>query len=288
MRLLTILLLGIGITARAFALPEGNWKLDWSDEFDGPAGALPADHWILGATNWSNVPYQWRDATLSRDEAFLDGQGRLIMRARCMGGKRLCPYLVTRENTHPDKSYAVGPGENGIYIECRVNVAQFKAWGAWFAFWLMSDHPYTGDPKNGSEIDVMEYAPYYCDRYTLMDKFHTGVIAGHGHDDQPAKNELTRTDEYGQTVFDETKWNTWGLEWYKDRQIFTLNGKKFWENTKWVSTDTTHSLRLTIEIQNQDPRKKTGHQMGKFEDNPPDRLPSIVAVDYIRVYKRIR
>lgn len=268
------------------ALPPGNWKLDWSDEFDGPAGAPPSDKWMLGATDWGTVPNHWRDATISRDEAFLDGDGHLVLRARYADGQRLCPYLVTRDPNHPEHSYSVGPGDNGVYIECRANVSRFKAWASWFAFWLMADHPYTGDARNGTEIDVMEYVPFFCDRYTLMDKFNTAVHAGKGHDVQPPFNKATHTDEYGQTMFNQSAWNTWGLEWYKDRQVYYLNGKVFWENKQFVSTDTTHSLRLTVEIQNKDPNDKAGHQVGRFEDNPPNRLPSEALVDYVRVYMK--
>jgi len=262
-----------------------DWQLIWADEFNGKQGAPPARHWSQGIT-WKKDD-KWRDSTLSMKEAYLDGQGNLILRTRYVEGKRLAPYLVTSDagNLPKDRRHTWGPGEHGIYIEWRVNVSKFKAYAAWFAIWIFADKPYTGDRTKGSEIDVMEYVPYKCQQYTLMNKFHA---AAHVGDKKPSARPPA---EYGFTEFDETKWHTWGLEWYKDRQIFYLDGKVFWRNSKNVSTSDTHGIRMTIEIENGKPEKNNcnawGHPVGKFEDNPPSRLPSYASIDYVRVYRKV-
>jgi len=261
------------------------WGLLWNDEFNGAKDSAPAEHWRAGAI-WKKDG-TWRDATLSRDEAYLDGKGNLVMRTRYEGGKRLAPYLATSEKgTYPkDKSITFGPGENGIFIEWRANVSQFKAYAAWFALWLYSDTPYTGDPAKGSEIDVMEYVPFQNDAYSLMNIFNAAVHIANGG---PTSASPPRP--YGHTKFDAEQWHTWGLHWTKDRQVFYLDGKPYWVNTKNVSTDDTHGLRMTIEIANGDPEKGNknswGHAVGKFEDNPESRLPSYAYIDYVRVYKK--
>ena len=261
-----------------------DWKLIWQDEFTGKYGDAPAKHWKPGAL-W-NRNGKWRDATLAPEEAFLDGKGNLLMQTRYVDGKRLAPYLVTSEtgSYSKEESMTFGPGEKGLYIEWRVNVSEFKAYAAWFALWLFADKPYTGDAAKGSEIDVMEYIPFKCDAYSLMNKFNAAI-----HISQDSSKSIKPPVPYGFTKFDQTKWHTWGLEWYKDRQIFYLDGKKYWDNRVNVSANNTHGLRMTIEIANGSGASKKnswGHAVGKFEDNPKERFPAKVYIDYVRIYTK--
>ncbi|MDQ8206780.1 hypothetical protein QEH52_04620 [Coraliomargarita sp. SDUM461003] len=269
----------------AFILGD-EWSLIWNDEFDGEKGAAPAEHWRPGAI-WRNDG-TWRDSTLAHEEAYLDGKGNLTMRTRYKDGKRLAPYLVTSEDGTYSKedSITFGPGEDGIFIEWRANVSQFKAHAAWFALWLFSDNPYAGDAALGSEIDVMEYVPYEGENYSVMSKFNAAIhIKDGGMNIKPPQ-------PYGLVTFDETVWNTWGLYWTKDIQVYYLNGEPYWinRNKQYISTDDTHGIRLTVEIANGDPAKGNknhwGHAVGRFEDNAADKLPSYAYVDYVRVYRK--
>ncbi len=275
---------GASLSSDAFLLGD-EWELVWEDDFSGAAGEAPKDHWKPGAI-WQKDG-KWRDATLAPEEAFLDGKGNLVMRTRYVDGERLAPYLVTSEAGTYGKEEGVtfGPGEHGIYIEWRANMSQFKAYAAWFALWLFSETPYAGDRTKGSEIDVMEYVPFQSDVYTMMNKFNAAV---HLKDD--GSMSLKPPSAHGLTEFDEQRWHTWGLLWTKDQQVYYLDGKPYWVNDKWVGTSDDHGLRMTIEISNGDPEKGNknnwGHAVGKFEDNPEDRLPSEAFIDYVRVYER--
>ncbi|MGZ0655111.1 hypothetical protein ACWPKS_05835 [Coraliomargarita sp. W4R72] len=269
----------------AFLLGD-EWSLVWNDEFEGAKGEAPAEHWRPGAI-W-RADGTWRDSTLAPEEAYLDGRGNLTMRTRYEDGKRLAPYLVTSEKNTYSKAESVtfGPGDEGIFIEWRANVSQFKAQAAWFALWLFSDNPYTGDAALGSEIDIMEYVPYQGDDYSMMSKFNAAIhIKDGGKSVKPPQ-------PYGLIDFDENVWNTWGLYWTKDIQVYYLNGEPYWvnRNQDYISTDDTHGIRLTVEIANGDPAKGNknhwGHAVGRFEDNPADRLPSFAYVDYVRVYRK--
>src|SRR5271167_2988453 len=63
------------------------WQLVWSDEFAGPAGS-PPNHAIwtydLGATGWGNNEKE--NYTNSTDNAFLDGEGHLVIKAIATAG----------------------------------------------------------------------------------------------------------------------------------------------------------------------------------------------------------
>src|SRR5881394_2526012 len=64
------------------ALPA-EWKLVWSDEFDGPAGAPPdAAKWVpeTGGGGWGNQERQYY--TTLANNVSLDGGGHLVITAR--------------------------------------------------------------------------------------------------------------------------------------------------------------------------------------------------------------
>ncbi len=64
------------------AAAQNDWKLVWSDEFNGPAGSAPDQakwKYDLGASGWGNRELE--NYTDSRDNSFLDGQGNLVIQA---------------------------------------------------------------------------------------------------------------------------------------------------------------------------------------------------------------
>ena len=73
MRLL-IILIAACLPLTATAGEDGDWKLIWSDEFDGPRGSAPDPaKWVYdtGATGWGN--HELEEYTRDPANAFLDG-----------------------------------------------------------------------------------------------------------------------------------------------------------------------------------------------------------------------
>lgn len=131
------------------ALPlfsASNWKLVWSDEFNGPANSPPDPaKWIydLGAGGWGN--HELETYTDNPENAFQDGAGHLVIRAvkTASGG-----YNSARIKTLG--KFATQYGK----IEARIKIPYGQ--GIWPAFWMLGDDIETvGWPKCG-EIDVME------------------------------------------------------------------------------------------------------------------------------------
>jgi uncharacterized protein (TIGR03437 family) len=135
--------------ALAFFLPvlgaQSNWKLVWSDEFSGPANTPPdSSKWVydLGAGGWGNNELQ--AYTNSTDNAYLDGNGNLVIRAlRSPTG-----YTSARLKTLGKLAVKYGR------IEARIKVPFGQ--GIWPAFWMLgNDFPTASWPASG-EIDIME------------------------------------------------------------------------------------------------------------------------------------
>jgi beta-glucanase (GH16 family) len=138
------------------ATPLGEWKLTWSDEFDGPAGARPdPSKWVAetGGDGWGNQEREYY--TSLPDNASLDGSGSLVITARaepansvykCWYGS--CRYTSARLKTKGLFEQALGR------FEARLRIPRGQ--GLWPAFWMLGgDVDRVGWPRCG-EIDVME------------------------------------------------------------------------------------------------------------------------------------
>ena len=123
-----------------------SWRLIWSDEFAGPAGSPPNRAiWTydLGGGGWGNQEKEVY--TNSLDNAFLDGDGHLVIQAIATpsGG-----YTSARLKTEGLYSLMYGKVE----MRARIPYGQ----GIWPAFWMLgTDIDTAGWPRCG-EIDIME------------------------------------------------------------------------------------------------------------------------------------
>jgi beta-glucanase (GH16 family) len=148
---------GGGQAAPASAPAAGSWTLVWSDEFDGPAGSAPNPaNWRdnLGnkeADGWGNHELEYY--TPAPKNAFLDGQGQLVIRAEktpnagpCWNGSP-CAYTSGRILTQGKVNFSYGK------VEARIKLPAGQ--GIWPAFWALGEgsEPW---PALG-EIDIMEY-----------------------------------------------------------------------------------------------------------------------------------
>src|SRR5690242_11718009 len=150
------ILLGCASAAPSAApASPGNWKLAWSDEFDGPAGAtFDRTKWVAdtGGQGWGNQEREYY-TTLPENIA-LDGAGHLVITARAENPTRYacwyggCRYSSSRIKTQGMFAQAYGR------FEARIRIPRGQ--GIWPAFWMLgTDIGSVGWPGSG-EIDIME------------------------------------------------------------------------------------------------------------------------------------
>ena len=160
-----------------------HWILTFADDFEGPAGSAPSSiHWThdIGGGGWGNN--EWQSYTADSQNAFLDGNGNLVIEARQVstigpdGIER--PYSSARIHTQGKVSQKFGR------IEAKIKLPQGK--GIWPAFWMLGDDFDTkGWPECG-EIDIMEsidvvaqrahgtiHGPGYCGGEAISNEFQT-------------------------------------------------------------------------------------------------------------------
>ncbi|GAA2632179.1 carbohydrate-binding protein [Actinomadura fulvescens] len=153
-----------GLTAHASVPPPpAGWSLVWSDDFDGPAGALPSSSdWRFDTGHgYPGGPGNWGTGEIQRYTAdpanvSLDGGGNLrITPIRSGSGE----WTSARIETHRAD---FKPADGRILrIESRLqmpDVTGAQALGYWPAFWALGS-PYRGNYWNWpaiGEFDIME------------------------------------------------------------------------------------------------------------------------------------
>jgi len=258
-------------------LPEGKqWKLAWSDEFDGAE---------LDRTKWDFRLHimQTRHQTFTNAGARVEN-GLLYLDLIEKDGQYYSAHLQTGRNylDRPGNPYSTGlvwpiaeiepplfVHKYGYY-EIRCQLQRQPGW--WSAFWMQS--PIIGanlDPAvSGVELDIME-------NFTRDNKVsHNIHWNGYGKNHQHAGS--------GNRTIAETpdRWHTFGMHWSKTNYVFYVDGKESWRVDGPVS-HTEQFILVSTECE--------GYRKGS-RDQPSARLktavlPDAFVVDFVRVYDEV-
>jgi beta-glucanase (GH16 family) len=249
--------------------PATGWTLVWSDEFEGPAGALvDATKWRfdLGGGGWGNQELQ--TYTDRARNAHLSGDGSLVIDV--LREAHTGPDGIAREYTSARlKTQGVFTHAYGRF-EARLKVPYGQ--GIWPAFWMLGhDITTVGWPACG-EIDVMEnigrepavvhgtiHGPGYSGAASLGGAYtlSSGRFADAFH------------------VF-AVEWEGEVLRWSVDGQLYlTRTPANLPAGTRWVF-DHPFFVILNVAVG------------GSWPGNPDQTtvFPQQMLVDYVRVYRR--
>lgn len=238
---------------------EKEWRLIWKDDFSKEE---------LDLEKWTKIPpnsSDWGKYLTDEDECYMFSDGNLYLRG-----------LLNEDKTKDSRPYLTG----GIYtkgkfafqygkIEIRVKLE--SAQGAWPAIWMLSEKNSYGDyPKNG-EIDIMEHLNFDDIIYQTVHSYYT--------------LELKKTEDpisYSTTKFNNKEFNVFGLEWYPDKLVFTLNGE-----TTFIYENFTKKNRLQWPFDQPFylliDQQLGGTWVGEIDSND---LPVQMIVDYVKVYQK--
>lgn len=251
----------------AFPVPSG-WKVTFDDEFDGRAGKAPDSrywHPDHGGTGWGNQELQYYTPS---GNAFLDGQGHLVLEARTQsGGIRSCWYGPCRYTSGKEITYR---GDSALFSQryghFEVRMKMPEGAGLLAAFWLLGDNINdVGYPESG-EIDVVE---------TLGNQ--TGAIEQHAHApglDFGSGFPLPT----GQSISD---WHTYAVTWTPTEIDWEVDGQTTQTLTEQQAAsrwDFDHPFYLLFSL-----------AVGGNWPGPPDagtQFPARMLIDYVRVFDK--
>lgn len=299
--------------------PEGDWGIDWQDEFDG-TGEPKNWHPFLGYTptdfrKRTEKGIRWNGKTEDSSQMYsaksghhwLNGEGQLVLqiaadktKKNANGIKVNGAYLMTGFPDKWDKTEPtnvkwagkfVSPAEAPLYICARIKTNELIGHSTWFAFWLFSEtRAYNGDATDGTEVDVVEIPKGKKD---YINKVFN--VANHWAKNGKGSESLQLnggSDPKSTDLVDvkDDQYHTYGVEWTKKYMKCYVDGKLFYTFTENIPTDPVDMMiLLTLEYQKNawDPDQGDGRTEGPFvSDDAKMRVMSKVLVDFVRVYKK--
>ncbi|WP_190809457.1 glycoside hydrolase family 16 protein [Flagellimonas sp. S3867] len=235
------------------------WKVVWEDHFNSRD---------LDDTKWTKIPQgkaDWNDQMTDLDSRCFDWKdGKLhligIQNIDTLTDQRT--YLTGGIFTKGKFAFQYGK----IEIRAKLESAQ----GAWPAMWMLSElNKHGAYPRNG-EIDIMEHLNFENVFYQTTHSYYTLEL-----------KQKENPPYYTTTPFNADEFNTFGLEWYPDKLVYTLNGKPTFTYPKVEGVDPSQwpfDQPFYILIDQQ----LGGSWVG---DVDLEQLPVNMIIDWVKVYQ---
>jgi beta-glucanase (GH16 family) len=264
MRLLRPPLSAIGLLALVwmgssplFAGPPPNWKLVFSDEFEGET--LDRSKWttsmeFVGTQGPRYHNEFYLSYTLDDDVTVGDGLLHLRTERQVVSGTEpigLFRYSQGLVSTHDKFTFTYG------YVEIRAKYPGGK--GLWPCFWLMPEDGDSWPP----EFDIAEY-------HAGQHRMHHGLAYGTMAEAKWDSTNDTETDFVN-------NWHTFALEWSPGRAVWYVDDVP----CKMVTADYVPSVPMYVILSN-----SVGSRLASTSE--PDEatvFPNDFAIDYIRIYQ---
>ena len=250
--------------------PPAGWTLVWSDEFEGPSGALvDAGKWVfdVGGNGWGNQELE--SYTDRPRNASLNGEGALAIQAQretYVGPDGVArDYTSARLKTQGRFEQAYGR------FEARLKVPRGQ--GLWPAFWMLgSDIGASGWPRCG-EIDVME-------NIGREPSTVHGTIHGPGYSGGGGIGAAFALPG-GAPVADDfhvfaVEWEAAAIRWYVDGTLYQTRTTADLPAGQHWAFDHPFFILLNVAVGGSWPGSPDGTTV----------FPQTMLVDYVRVYRR--
>ncbi len=255
------------------------WKLVFSDEFNGSGAPDPAK-WRYEEGFVRNREPQWYASDLGsvrRQDGVLELTARKLPEPR--PNPRFSADAPARDWQRCRPTYAYTSGSIDTkgrfdfrYGKVEVRARLPKGQGVWPAIWTLGTerrHPDCG------EIDLMEYV--WSSPKTAWSTLHFL-----GREKVPTAQ---RSGGYTAPEVADGQWHVYGLEWDRERMVFSFDGKPYftWALDLANRPDGSNPFRaphyLKLNLALGDP----SNWGGKLDDAI---LPQTFAVDYVRIWQR--
>lgn len=276
-------------------LPEDKeWKLVWSDEFDGQE---------LDQSKWNFREYFWgKKSPTFTDEVYMDGESNLHIPLIYKDGVFRSAHLQTGGLTYdiPKDTDRFWPFGKRVtpkfmhkygYYEIRCKLPKYTGWHA--AFWLQApgigSHP---DPAQcGIECDIMENYRQHTEGLLLCGIGYNGYgkeAVWPGHFRVP----------YVET---EDGWHTYAVDWSKEGYIYYYDGKEVGRQMapQFPVSDVEQFILVSTEchgynraFRNTNPSAGLAGDANVWAGEPVKelfeaKLPDEFVVDYVRVFDAV-
>jgi beta-glucanase (GH16 family) len=262
-------------------LPDGEWTLAWSDEFDGDR---------LDDTKWSfrrHLFHKEHRAWVGEEGIELDGNSNIIFKMIEKDGNYYSSQLQTGENWYDRPgtrvTWDIAPFSKPKflhkygYYEVRCQLQQGDKW--WSAFWLQSPnigtHP---DPTvSGVEVDIME--SFFPNTYIPHFLHWGGYAEDHKSDTTMSEKRSARRED---AIPLEKGFHRFGVLWEEDGYTFFVDGEQSGPKLTSVSSGIEQFILIGTECLGYRDHIPGFHRGREYEALPGD----VFVVDYVRVFDK--
>ena len=264
-------------------LPDNmNFKLVWSDEFDGTE---------LDTTKWDYRLYIMgqRHNTFSTDGVKLDGNSNAVFSIYEKDGE-ICSCQIQTGYNFMDAPHTVealfggGGGEPGLvwpigklkepkfshkygYYECRCKLQKYKGW--WSAFLLQS-------PAIGSKLNP----EYYGIENDIMESFEPGIVVPHTNHYDGYGVDHKQISTGGDIGLSLDEYHTFGMLWTPQGYTFFVDGKQDGETIPAPVSHVPQFILLSTEVNGYRSSTHTATDEARAAAKAGDTF----VVDYVRVF----
>lgn len=285
------------VAAIAPGMLHGDWRLAWSDEFDGDR--VDNEKWVLAEDCWGggNEERQCYTADPANHQV-LEGTLRIVARRESRSGSAF--PLAQRTDEAKREARATRP-----FTSARLSTAGKAAWlygkvqvraklpqgqGTWPAIWMLPEDWVYGSWARSGEIDIME-AVNLGEPCDLCSSGTENRILGTIHfGGEPPRNryigdETEIADPAGWHVY-EIEWNSNGMTWSIDGRPYAARVPHEWHTLAsgepGAPFDRPFHLILNLAIGGHLPegRNRKGVDEGGF--------PKTMEVDWVRIWQRAK
>ena len=245
----------VGIDSTKEVQADGEYKLVWSDEFDGTE--LNRNNWTVevnGNGGGNNELQYYVDNTKNLEVS--NGTLKIHALRENYGNKS---YTSGRINSKGKQEFKYGK------IEARMKLPRFS--GIWPAFWTLgANYNTVGWPKCG-EMDIMEAIN---DNNTVFANLHWSY-----------KNTQADTKGKKYDVGDRTQWHTYGMEWDENSAAFYVDGYIYEKYSISTQSEMEEFRKAQFIILN----LAVGGQLPGYNINQ-NSFPATMEVDLVSVYQK--
>ncbi|MCK5368779.1 MAG: glycoside hydrolase family 16 protein, partial [Cyclobacteriaceae bacterium] len=261
---------------------KDNWELVWADEFNNTT--LDTTQWTkietftdvdfgLSKEKWIEDREKWKDIQNINCFSYTSSDPKLYNFAN---GMLYLDGIVNEDTLTDPRPYLQGAIKSKRkfafqYGKIEIRAKLEAAKGAWPAFWMLSENEIYEDlPHRNGEIDIMERLNYDDSVYQTTHSHWTIEMKQRQNPPYSAKGKINPDD-----------FNVYGLDWYPDKLVYTVNGKTSYEYPKMDGVDPCQwpfDQPFYVMLDQQ----LGGGWVGEID---PDDLPAKVIIDWIRLYQ---
>ena len=256
--------------------PSKNWVMVWADEFEGDD---------LDFTKWEKEENNYGGGNNERQAYRTDSKYCFVRDGLLNMAVNRDPHTTSDGKTQPYSSARIRTRKRGDwkYGRFEIRAKMPKGQGIWPAVWMLPTESKYGGWASGGEIDIIE---------SRGSAVHETTGALHFGGSWPRNTYLSHSYPFPNKDAAEA-FHNYALEWSADKITWYIDGKLCKTRTKdeWFS-DAARDNPLA-------PFDQPFHMIvnvavdGRFFDKtdqradllPPDKLPQILLIDYIRVYQ---